>query len=229
MTSYREDFPFPVAFPQRELHGLFTEVLAAKGLRQLRIAETEKYAHVTYFFSGGVETPQPGEQRILIPSPKVATYDMQPEMSAPAVCDAILAELARDEQDVYVVNFANADMVGHTGIYEAAVKAVEAIDSCLARIVPEVTKRGGLVAITSDHGNSEEMWDEDHDQPHTAHTTNPVPLILCADDVRGAKLRPMGILADVVPTLLELMGLEKPSEMDGVSLLKASAGRGART
>lgn len=219
MTQYRDDFSFPMAYPPMQLSGIFPELIAANGLTQKRIAETEKYAHVTFFFSGGKEAELPGEKRILIPSPKVATYDLQPEMSAPKVCDAILRELAKDETDVYIINFANADMVGHTGILDAAREAIRAVDACLKRIVPEVTKRGGLIAITADHGNSEMLWDAESDQPHTAHTTNPVPIVFCADDLIGAELRPMGVLADVVPTLLEMCSLAKAPEMDGVSLL----------
>jgi 2,3-bisphosphoglycerate-independent phosphoglycerate mutase len=219
MTRYRADFPFAIAFPPREIAGTYGEVLAANGLRQERIAETEKYAHVTFFFSGGKEAEVAGESRTLLPSPKVATYDLQPEMSAPQVTEAILASLERGETDAYVINFANADMVGHTGVEAAALAAVTAVDDCLRRIVPLVTAKGGLVAITADHGNAEQMWDPATDQPHTAHTTNPVPIVLCAEDLRGAKLREMGILADVVPTLLELAGLDKPAAMDGVSLL----------
>jgi 2,3-bisphosphoglycerate-independent phosphoglycerate mutase len=220
LTQYRADFPFPVAFPPQELKGVFGEVVSARGLRQERIAETEKYAHVTFFFSGGQEAEVPGETRCLVPSPRVATYDLQPEMSAPAVTEAILRSLERGATDVYVINYANADMVGHTGIEAAARAAVRAIDQSLARIVPLVTARGGLVAITADHGNAEQMWDEEHDQPHTAHTTNPVPLVLCAEDLRGVKLRRMGILADVVPTLCALTDIPKSSGMDGLSLLE---------
>lgn len=220
MTQYREDFSFPIAYPPTKLKGVFTELISAQGLTQKRIAETEKYAHVTFFFSGGRELEVPGEQRILIPSPKVATYDLQPEMSAPQVCDAILRELQKDETDVYIINFANADMVGHTGILSAARAAVRAVDECLKKLVPEVTKRGGLMAITADHGNSEILWDVKNDQPHTAHTTNPVPIIFCADDLAGTKMRPMGVLADVVPTLLEMCSLKKTPEMDGVSLIR---------
>jgi len=219
MTQYRDDFPFAVAYPPRELKGVFSEVISAAGLRQERIAETEKYAHVTFFFSGGAEAEVPGESRTLIPSPKVATYDLKPEMSAYGVADAVLKSLKRGETDVYIVNFANADMVGHTGILPAADEAVVAVDRCLQHIVPEVTKRGGLIAITADHGNAEMMWDAANNQPHTAHTTNPVPIVFCADDLVGAKLRARGILADVVPTLLELTGLERSPGMDGVSLL----------
>lgn len=219
MCQYRAEFPFAVAFPPIELSGTFPEVLSASGLRQLRVAETEKYAHVTFFFSGGREAELPGEARILIPSPKVATYDLQPEMSAFGVRDALLRAVERDETDVYIVNFANADMVGHTGIMEAAEAAVSAVDQCLAAIVPAVVARGGLVAITADHGNAEQMWDDEHDQPHTAHTTNPVPIVLCSPDLLGVRLRPMGVLADVVPTLCELCGIEKSPGMSGVSLL----------
>jgi 2,3-bisphosphoglycerate-independent phosphoglycerate mutase len=207
-----------VAYPPTQLRGLFTDIVSEHGLRQERMAETEKYAHVTFFFSGGREAELPGESRTLVPSPKVATYDLQPEMSAPELCRRILASLEKGETDVYVINFANADMVGHTGIWNAAVRAVSAVDTCLARIVPEVTRRGGLVAITADHGNAEQMVDE-HGGPHTAHTTNPVPIVLCAEDLAGAKLRPMGILADVAPTLLELADLPRSAGMDGVSLL----------
>ena len=219
LTQYQADFPFAVAYPPVELRGMLPEVVSAAGLRQERIAETEKYAHVTFFFSGGLEAELPGESRTLIPSPRVATYDLQPQMSAPQVCDAVLSSLERAETDVYVINFANADMVGHTGILTAAEAAVTAVDQCLGRIVPAVTARGGLVAITADHGNAERMWDETHDQPHTAHTTNPVPIVLCADDLLGARLRPMGILADVAPTLCQLAGIEPSTGMDGVSLL----------
>ena len=220
MTQYQADFPFAIAYPPRELHGTFGEVLSAAGLRQERIAETEKYAHVTFFFSGGKEEELPGESRTLIPSPKVATYDLQPEMSARGVTDALLASIERGETDAYVVNFANADMVGHTGIITAAEAAVRAIDRCLAEIVPAIARRGGLVAITADHGNAEEMWDSSTDGPHTAHTTNPVPLVLCSDEIVGQSLRPMGVLADVVPTLCELSGLQCSPGMDGSSLLK---------
>lgn len=220
MTQYRADFPFHVAFPPGELKGIFPELVAAHGLRQERIAETEKYAHVTFFFSGGEEREYPGESRILIPSPRVATYDLQPEMSAPEVTEAVLASLERGKTDVYVINFANADMVGHTGILEAAERAVATVDRCVERIVKAAAARGGLVAVTADHGNAEMLWDERNDQPHTAHTTNPVPIVLCAEDLRGAKLRPMGILADVAPTLLEWMRLAPSEGMDGRSLLR---------
>jgi 2,3-bisphosphoglycerate-independent phosphoglycerate mutase len=220
MTRYPASFPFPVAYAPQALDGVFSELVSARGLRQERIAETEKYAHVTFFFSGGKEAEVAGESRCLVPSPKVATYDLKPEMSAPEVTDAIVRSLGRGETDVYVVNFANADMVGHTGIESAARAAVRAVDQSLARFVPLVTAQGGLVAITADHGNAEQMWDEENDQPHTAHTTNPVPIVFCAEDLRGAKLREMGILADVVPTLCALTGIPTSAGMDGVSLLR---------
>jgi len=219
MTQYRGDFPFAVAYPPLELRGVFSDVVSAAGLTQKRIAETEKYAHVTYFFSGGREEPVAGEERILVPSPKVATYDLQPQMSAPEVSARILEAIEKDETDVYIINFANADMVGHTGVWQAALTAVRTIDGLLAQIVPAVTERGGLVAITADHGNAEQLWDPIHDSPHTAHTTNPVPIVLCSDDLVGAKLREMGVLGDVAPTLLEIAGMDKPVEMTGVSLL----------
>lgn len=220
MTQYRGDFPFAAAYPPQRISGIFPQVLSAAGLRQERIAETEKYAHVTFFFSGGVEEPVEGEARTLIPSPKVATYDLQPTMSAPEITKAILASLERGETDVYIINYANADMVGHTGMIDAATTAVRTVDDCLRQVVPAVTAKGGLVAITADHGNVEMMVDPTTGQPHTAHTTNPVPIVFCDDALRGQALRPMGILADVAPTLLEVLGLEKSSGMDGVSLFK---------
>ncbi|MHC4262405.1 MAG: 2,3-bisphosphoglycerate-independent phosphoglycerate mutase [Planctomycetota bacterium] len=220
MTQYRADFPFAVAFPPRELTGLYSEIVSEAGLTQLRLAETEKYAHVTFFFSGGKEEELPGERRILVPSPKVATYDLQPEMSAPAVTTELMGSLEKGETDVYVVNYANADMVGHTGIEGAASAAVRAVDESLRQIVPKVVAAGGVIAITADHGNAEMMWDEVNQQPHTAHTTNPVPIVFCGDGMKGARLRPMGILADVAPTLLQLAGLEKSAGMDGLSLIE---------
>jgi 2,3-bisphosphoglycerate-independent phosphoglycerate mutase len=207
-----------MAYAPVDMKDSLPELVSAAGLRQKRIAETEKYAHVTFFFSGGREEPLPGEERILIPSPKVATYDMKPSMSALEVRDAILKSLAEDETDLYIINFANADMLGHTGIFEAACQAVETVDACLAQIVPAVIERGGTVAITADHGNSEMLYDAEHDQPHTAHTLNPVPIVLCSQDLVGAELRTRGILADVAPTLLEIAGIEQPKIMNGVSL-----------
>ena len=220
MTQYRGDFPFAVAYPKVALKGVFSEIVSEAGLRQMRIAETEKYAHVTYFFSGGREKELPGESRILVQSPKVKTYDLQPQMSAPEVKTKILAEIERGETDVYIVNFANADMVGQTGTVEAAAAAVKAVDTCLSEIVPAVVAKGGIAAITADHGNAEMLWDVEHGQPHTAHTTNPVPFVLCGDGLDGMKLRRMGILADVSPTLLQLAGLEPTPAMDGQSMIE---------
>ena len=215
MTLYEEDFPYPAAFPPLKLTSIFGEIISRHGLRQLRIAETEKYAHVTYFFNGGEETAFQGEDRCLIPSPKdVATYDLKPEMSAYAVTEELLKRLDGSVYDFVLLNFANPDMVGHTGVMEAAVKACETIDRCLEKIAGRVRSLGGTVIITADHGNCEQMTDNSH--PHTAHTTNPVPFILLK---KGLKLRDGGILADVAPTLLELMEIEKPPEMTGRSLI----------
>lgn len=219
MTQYRDDFSFPVAYPATDLTGIFPEIISAAGLRQERIAETEKYAHVTYFFSGGNEAEYPGETRTLIQSQRVATYDLAPAMSAEGITDAILKSLERGETEVYIVNFANADMVGHTGKYDAALAAVKTVDACLARIVPAVQAKGGTVAVTADHGNSEQLWDEVNQQPHTAHTLNPVPFVLIGEGLAGVKMRERGVLADVAPTMLEILGMEKHSSMDGVSLI----------
>jgi 2,3-bisphosphoglycerate-independent phosphoglycerate mutase len=219
MTQYRKDFACPVAYPPDQLHSLFGELVAARGMTQFRCAETEKYAHVTFFFNGGREEVYAGEDRVLIPSPGVATYDLQPEMSAPAVCDAVVENLRRGQHDLYVVNFANADMVGHTGIVGAAEAAVRAVDVCLKRIVDETLRQGGSVAITADHGNSEMMVDPVSGEAHTAHTVNPVPFLLIGDAFRGTKLREVGILADVAPTLMQAMNVDQPDVMDGHSLL----------
>ncbi|MDK2855625.1 MAG: 2,3-bisphosphoglycerate-independent phosphoglycerate mutase [Bacillota bacterium] len=218
LTQYDETFAAPVAFPPEELRDTLGEYLAAKGLKQLRIAETEKYAHVTFFFSGGEEKPFPGEERRLIPSPKVATYDLKPEMSAYEVTDALLKELGEREYDLVVLNYANADMVGHTGSLEAAIRAVEAVDACVGRVVQAVLERGGAAIITADHGNAEEMIDPVTGEPHTAHTTNPVPFILVTPEPGRWGLR-RGRLADVAPTILELLGLPRPEAMTGKSLL----------
>ena len=215
MTQYDVTLHAPVAFPPETYEDTLGQVLAAHGLKQLRIAETEKYAHVTFFFNGGVEAPNLGEERILIPSPKVATYDLQPEMSAYKVTDALLAELDKDKFDVVILNFANPDMVGHTGVLPAAIKAMEVVDECAGKIVDKVLALGGSVCITADHGNLEKMAD-DNGQPYTAHTTNKVPFIL----VNAAK-KPLhnGILADIAPTMLELLGIDKPAAMTGSSLI----------
>ncbi len=218
MTLYDESFPLPMAFPPGHLSGILGEVVSRRGIRQLRIAETEKYAHVTYFFNGGEETPFEGEDRCLIPSPReVATYDLKPEMSAEAVADETVRRLAGGGYGFVVLNFANMDMVGHTGVMAAAVKACETVDRCLSRVVDQVRRMGGVALVTADHGNSEKMIDE-NGQVFTAHTVNPVPLILVDDRRREAVLR-TGKLADIAPTILELMGIPAPAEMTGESLL----------
>jgi 2,3-bisphosphoglycerate-independent phosphoglycerate mutase len=215
MTMYEEDFIFPTAFVPLKLTNILGEVLSRNNLKQLRIAETEKYAHVTYFFNGGKEDPFPGEDRVLIPSPRdIATYDLKPEMSAFEVRDEVLKRLGENKYDFILLNFANPDMVGHTGFMEAAIKACETIDSCLESIVTKVHSIGGTVLITSDHGNCDRMGD--HGKPFTAHTTNPVPFIILKKDI---KLVEKGILADVAPTVLDLMGIKQPEEMTGNSLI----------
>ena len=219
MTQYRKDFSCPVVFPPIELHSLFGELVSAKGLRQFRCAETEKYAHVTFFFNGGREAVYKGEERCLVASPKVATYDLKPEMSAFEVTAAVLDRLERGEHDLYVINFANSDMVGHTGIVSAAEAAVRAVDGCLKQIVDSALAKGGTVAITADHGNAEQMVDPVSGGVHTAHTVNPVPFLLIGEGTRGAKLRSMGVLADVAPTLMDIMSIDQPAVMDGHSLL----------
>lgn len=208
-----------VAFPPQSLKNTLGEYLAARGKTQLRIAETEKYAHVTFFFNGGAETPNEGEQRDLIPSPKVATYDLKPEMSAYEVTEKALEEIASDRFDVIILNFANCDMVGHTGVLPAAIAAVKTVDECMGKIVDAVIAKGGTALITADHGNADHMIASDG-SPFTAHTTNPVPLIVAGDAYRGRTLREGGRLADIAPTLLDVMGLPVPEEMTGVSLLK---------
>lgn len=216
MTMYDDALTLPAAFPPLQLENILGELISNNNMKQLRIAETEKYAHVTYFFNGGEETPFPGEDRCLIPSPKdVPTYDLKPEMSAYEVTEEVLKRIDRAVYDFILLNFANPDMVGHTGIMDAAVKACETIDVCLEKIVTKVQSVGGLVMITADHGNCDEMLD-DHN-PHTAHSMNPVPFLLLK---KGVQLREKGILADVAPTVLELMGIEKPVEMTGESLIK---------
>ncbi|HLG16653.1 MAG TPA: 2,3-bisphosphoglycerate-independent phosphoglycerate mutase [Blastocatellia bacterium] len=216
MTQYNREFPLPVAFGPVHHEEILADVLARAGLRNLRIAETEKYAHVTFFFNGGVETEFPGERRILIPSPKVATYDLKPEMSACEVTAAVVKAIEEGEFDVVIMNYANADMVGHTGVLDAAIKAIETIDACVGRVVEAVRAKGGAVIITADHGNAEQMIDPETSAPFTAHTTNPVPLIL-VDDYRG-RLREGGSLRDIAPTMLGLLGLGKPVQMTGEDL-----------
>jgi len=217
LTQYAASIPAPSAFAAGSLENVLGDYLAKNGKTQLRIAETEKYAHVTFFFSGGREEPFPGEERILIPSPKVATYDLQPEMSAPEVTDRIVDAIENQRYDVIVVNYANGDMVGHSGVFDAAVKAVECLDTCVGRIVEALEKVGGEALITADHGNVEQMADESTGQAHTAHTTEPVPFIYVGK--RDLKVREGGVLADVAPTMLMLLGLEKPAEMTGTSIL----------
>ncbi|MGI5936952.1 MAG: 2,3-bisphosphoglycerate-independent phosphoglycerate mutase, partial [Oscillospiraceae bacterium] len=208
-----------VAFPPEEIRGTLGEYVSSLGLRQFRIAETEKYAHVTFFFNGGNEKVYPGEDRVLIPSPKqYPTYDLIPEMSAYAVAEEAVRRIESGKYDLIVLNFANCDMVGHTGVREAAIKAVEAVDACVGQVVRAVSEKGGISLITADHGNADRMWD-DNGNPDTAHTTNPVPLIIVGADVQ---LKP-GRLADLAPTILDLMGLEKPPEMTGESLIIRTA------
>lgn len=205
-------------FPAQKLDNVLGQVLADAGMKQLRIAETEKYAHVTFFFNGGEETTFPGEERILVPSPKVATYDLQPEMSAAEVTDRLVDAIGGGTFDFILVNFANTDMVGHTGDLKAAIKAVETVDACLGRLETAIDKAGGVMLITADHGNAEQMMDATSGQPHTAHTTNLVPLIL-AGNRQGVSALSNGKLADIAPTALDLLGLTQPSEMSGKSLI----------
>jgi len=215
-TEYDASMPcVEVAFPRISVRNGLGEFLSQMGMTQLRIAETEKYAHVTFFFNGGSETVFPGEDRVLVPSPKVATYDLQPEMSALEVADKCVERIESGAYDVIILNFANCDMVGHTGIYDAAVKAVETVDSCVGKVVDATLKMGGIAMITADHGNAEQMAESDG-SPMTAHTTNPVPFILCG---AGTLLRAGGRLADIAPTMLDVMGLACPEEMDGKTLI----------
>jgi 2,3-bisphosphoglycerate-independent phosphoglycerate mutase len=216
MTRYSSDLPTPIAFSEHEVKNTVAEVLSAHELKQLHVAETEKYAHVTYFFNGGREEEWPGETRVLVPSPRdVPSYDHKPEMSAEGVADQVVGQIC-DGYAFCVVNFANPDMVGHTGVIPAVVKAVETADRCLGRVVDRVTELGGACLITADHGNAEKMFEDDGVSPHTAHTTNPVPLILT---VSGVTLRDGGEIADLIPTALELLGLEQPQDMTGMSLV----------
>ncbi len=208
-------------FPPENLDDTFGEILARAGLTQLRIAETEKYAHVTFFFNGGRETVFRGEERILVPSPRVATYDQQPEMSAIEVTDKVVEAIETGRFDAIVLNYANADMVGHTGRLDAAVKAVETIDACLGRLAAAVEKAGGTLVVTADHGNAEMMRDPDTGGPHTAHTLNPVPFLIVQPPAAIATVED-GCLADVAPTLLDILGLDKPAAMTGHSLVRHS-------
>ena len=217
MTQFDRTFTFPVVFPPQSLSGSFAEVIAAQHMTNLRVAETEKYPHVSYFFNCGIEKPYPGEDRILVPSPKVPTYDLQPEMSAKGITDNLVNDVEGRKHDVIICNFANADMVGHTGNLDAAVAAVETIDACLARIVRAVRDADGILIVTSDHGNAEEMWNSELNEPHTAHTCNPVPVIL-VQDVKGMRLRDGCSLRDIAPTMLGILGVPAPKEMTGQDL-----------
>lgn len=215
LTRYYKELNADVAFEEEEIKNTFGEVISKNGLKQLRIAETEKYAHVTYFFNGGREKPFKGEDRCLIPSPKVATYDLRPEMSAYAVTEELIKRIKSKKYDVIILNYANPDMVGHTGVWNAAIKAVETVDECLGKVIDALMEENGIALITADHGNAEEMFDE-NGNPKTSHTTNPVPFIIVGKN--GIKLR-NGILADIAPTMLDLLEIEKPKEMTGKSLI----------
>ena len=218
MTQYDAKMPnVSVAFKPQSLDNTLGEYIASNNLTQLRIAETEKYAHVTFFFNGGVEAPYKNEDRALIPSPKVATYDLQPEMSAPEVTEEVIKRIESEKYDVIILNYANCDMVGHTGVFECAVKAVETVDECMGRVVNEIKARGGIVCITADHGNADQMTDPLSKDVFTAHTTNPVPFIVVGHE---CTLREGGRLADIAPTMLDIMGIMKPAEMTGESLIE---------
>ncbi|MGA8428536.1 MAG: 2,3-bisphosphoglycerate-independent phosphoglycerate mutase [Candidatus Sulfotelmatobacter sp.] len=218
MTQYDKNFSLPVVIPPESMSNILANVMGGMNLRNLRVAETEKYAHVTYFFNGGIETPFPGEDRILVPSQKVATYDLKPEMSAAGIADAVIKATEEGTFDVMIVNFANADMVGHSGQIEPTVRAVEVVDACLGRIEAAVRAKGGAMLITADHGNAEMMIDPATGGPHTAHTTNPVPFIVVAENAKQFILKPNGSLRDISPTLLAMLSLDEPKEMTGADL-----------
>ena len=218
-TKYDETFTFPVAFEKTKMLNILGDVLEANGINQFRTAETEKYAHVTFFFNGGLEEPNEHETRLLVPSPKVATYDMQPEMSAPEVCENVLKAIEDEKYGFILVNFANPDMVGHTGVIEAATKACHTVDDCVGKIADKCKENGVVMLLTADHGNAEMMVDETTGKPHTAHTTNEVPFIVINAD-KDIELKADGALCNVAPTVLQLMGIEKPEEMDCDSLIK---------
>ncbi len=217
-TEYEEGLPVKIAFPPEKLTNIFGEVISKKGLKQLRIAETEKYAHVTFFFNGGEEKKFEGEDRILVPSPKVATYDLKPEMSAFEVTKKVVEAIESNKYQVIILNFANCDMVGHTGVFEAAKKAVETVDRCVGKVAETSLKNGWHMLLTADHGNAEKMYDEEGN-PFTAHTTNPVPFCLISEKYKNKRVK-NGALKDLAPTMLEILGIEKPEEMTGQSLLK---------
>ena len=221
MTQYDKNFSLPVVIPPESMANILANVMGGLNMRNLRVAETEKYAHVTYFFNGGVEQPFPGEERVMVQSPKVATYDLKPEMSAAGVADAVIKATEDGTFDVIIVNFANADMVGHSGKIEPTVKAVETVDACLGRIEAVVRAKGGAMLITADHGNAEMMIDPVTGGPHTAHTTNPVPFIVVAEDAKRFALKPNGSLRDISPTMLGILGIDEPKEMTGSDLRMA--------
>jgi len=218
MTQYDKNFSLPVVIPPESMANILANVMGGLNMRNLRVAETEKYAHVTYFFNGGVEQPFPGEERVMVQSPKVATYDLKPEMSAAGIADAVVKATEDGTFDVIIVNFANADMVGHSGKIEPTVKAVETVDACLSRIESAVRAKGGAMLITADHGNAEMMIDPTTGGPHTAHTTNPVPFIVVAEDAKQYTLKPNGSLRDISPTMLGILGVDEPKEMTGSDL-----------
>jgi 2,3-bisphosphoglycerate-independent phosphoglycerate mutase len=218
MTQYDKNFSLPVVIPPESMANILANVMGNRNMRNLRVAETEKYAHVTYFFNGGVEQPFPGEERLMVQSPKVATYDLKPEMSAAGIADAVVKATEDGAFDVLIVNFANADMVGHSGKIEPTVKAVETVDACLGRIETAVRAKGGAMLITADHGNAEMMIDPATGGPHTAHTTNPVPFIVVAENAKQFTLKPNGSLRDISPTILGMLGIDEPQEMTGHDL-----------
>jgi 2,3-bisphosphoglycerate-independent phosphoglycerate mutase len=219
MTRYDRSFSLPFLFLPQNIEGNFGQVLAAAGLPQLRLAETEKYAHVTFFFNGGEERTYAGEERILVPSQKVATYDLMPQMSAPGIAQELIRKVGDKKDLVVILNFANCDMVGHTGVYPATVAAVEAVDRAVGEVLKAIREKGGTALVTADHGNAEQMIDYETGEPHTAHTTNPVPCVLVGDRYKGKKLREGGLLSDIAPTLLEILELDAPHEMEGRSLI----------
>jgi 2,3-bisphosphoglycerate-independent phosphoglycerate mutase len=218
MRQYDSTIVAPIAYADDDIVNTFGEVVSKAGLKQLRTAETEKYAHVTFFFNGGSEAEFEGEERILVASPKVATYDLQPEMSAYELTEKVLEALDADKYDVIIINYANPDMVGHTGIYDAAKKAVEVVDECLGKVAEKIIEKDGVLLVTADHGNADLMVDPETGNPFTAHTTNPVPFVLISNEYKDAKLKD-GKLADIAPTMLEVLGIEKPAEMSGESLI----------
>jgi 2,3-bisphosphoglycerate-independent phosphoglycerate mutase len=221
MTRYDKNFDLPVVIPPESMDNILANVMGQANLRNLRVAETEKYAHVTYFFNGGIEQPFPGEDRALVQSPKVATYDLKPEMSAAGIADTVVKSVEEGTFDVIIVNFANADMVGHSGKIDPTVKAVETVDACLGRIELAVRSKGGVILITADHGNAEMLIDPVTGGPHTAHTTNPVPFIVVSENSKKFSLKPNGSLRDISPTVLGLLGIDQPKDMTGQDLRAA--------